>query len=183
MQHGKPLEQLFNTHYAQWRSNAIRLERDTTRGEDLLSETLLKIFEKHREQAEEVASRGKLYEYVNRSIYLMKIGKHTKYHQLYKRYAAQWSTETNVANLEPETPWLGARLNNEYIDAYISLMPELDAVVLRLYAMDDFKYSTVAKETGIPTKTLYKLVENAITKIRNNVQTQRTSESPHGSHE
>ena len=77
-----------NTHFAQWRENAIRLERDVVRGEDLLSETLLKIFEKHRAQAEEVAIRGKLYEYVNRSIYLMKIGKHTKYAQRYRKFAA-----------------------------------------------------------------------------------------------
>lgn len=183
MQHRELLNTLVNRHFAQWRENAIRLERDTVRGEDLLSETLLKIFDKHRAQAEEVASRGKLYEYVNRSLYIMKIGKHTKYAQVYKRFAAQWSTESDVSNMEPETTWLGARIDNEYIDAYISLMPELDAIVLRLYAMPDFKYDVVAKETGIPKKALYKLVENAIKKIRDNVQAQRPSEGPHGPNE
>ena len=68
MQQRELLNTLVNRHFAQWRENAIRLERDTVRGEDLLSETLLKIFDKHRSQAEEVAGRGKLYEYVNRSL-------------------------------------------------------------------------------------------------------------------
>jgi predicted DNA-binding protein (UPF0251 family) len=81
--------------------------------------------------------------------------------------------------MEPETPWIGARIDNEYVDAYISLMPELDAVVLRLYAMQDFKYDVVSKETGIPKRALYKLVENAIKKIRDNVQAQRPLEGPH----
>ncbi len=183
MQHRDHLTEAVNKYYRQWRQHAIGLERDVVRGEDLLSETLLKIFDKHREAAEEVASRGKLYEYVNRSMYLMKIGRYTKYAQRYKRFAALWSTEADVSNMEPETPWLGARIDNEYIDAYISLMPELDAVVLRLYAMQDFKYDVVASETGIPKRVLYKLVENAIKKIRDNVQAQRPGEGPDGPHE
>lgn len=183
MQQRELLETLVNTHFSQWRENAIRLERDVVRGEDLLSETLLKILDKHRAQAEEVASRGKLYEYVNRSLYLMKIGKHTKYAQKYKRFSALWSTEIDIANMEPDTPWIGARIDNEYVDAYISMMPELDAVVLRLYAMQDFKYDVVSKETGIPKKALYKLVENAIKKIRDNVQTKCPSTGSDGPNE
>lgn len=183
MQHRDILELLVNTHYKQWREHAIGLERDRVRGEDLLSETLLKIFDKHRAQAEDVARRGKLFEYVNRSLYLMYIGKHTKYAQKYKRFASNWSTEVDVSNMEPETPWLGARIDNEYIDAYISMMPELDAVILRLYAMKDFKYETVSKETGIPVKALYKLVEKAIKKIRDNVQTECSGPSPDGATE
>ena len=55
------------------------------------------------------------------------------------------------------------------------MMPELDATVLRLYAMPDFKYDVVADETGIPKRVLYKLVEKAIKKIRDNVQAKRPS--------
>lgn len=159
--------------YAQWRKMAIGLERDVVRGEDLLSETLLKIFDRHREAALEVAKRGKLDEYVRRSMFLMKIGRYTKYAIKYKRFAFMWSCEINTDNIEPDKPFIGARLDNEYVDAYISMMPELDAVVLRLYAMQDFKYDVVAKETGIPKKVLYKLVEKAIKKIRSNVQIKR----------
>ncbi len=154
---------------------AIGLERDVVRGEDLLSETLLKIFDRHRDAALDVAKRGKLDEYVRRSMYLMKIGKYTKFAIKYKRFASMWSCEVSADNIEPEVPFIGARLDNEYVDAYISMMPELDATVLRLYAMPDFKYDVVAAETGIPKLVLYKLVEKAIKKIRDNVQTKRPS--------
>jgi DNA-directed RNA polymerase specialized sigma24 family protein len=48
-------------------------------------------------------------------------------------------------------------------------MPQMDAVILRLYALPDFSYKDASAKTGIPIKTLYKLVENALTKIRKNV--------------
>jgi DNA-directed RNA polymerase specialized sigma24 family protein len=35
--------------------------------------------------------------------------------------------------------------------------------------LDDFSYKQASKETGIPVKHLYKLVENAISKIKKNV--------------
>jgi hypothetical protein len=35
--------------------------------------------------------------------------------------------------------------------------------------LDDFSYKQASKETGIPVKQLYKLVENAISKIKKNV--------------
>jgi hypothetical protein len=49
--------------------------------------------------------------------------------------------------------------------------------------MKDFKYDVVSKETGIPKRALYKLVENAIKKIRDNVQAQRPSTGPDGPYE
>ncbi len=175
MQQGDELDLEVAKRYAHWRKLAIGLERDVVRGEDLLSETLLKIFDRHREAALDVARRGKLDEYVRRSMYLMKIGKYTKYAIKYKRFALMWSCEVSADNIEPEVPFMGARLDNEYVDAYISMMPELDATVLRLYAMPDFKYDVVAAETGIPKVVLYKLVEKAIKKIRDNVQAKRPS--------
>jgi len=175
VQHRDELELEVAKRYSHWRKMAIGLERDVVRGEDLLSETLLKIFDRHRDAALDVAKRGKLDEYVRRSMYLMKIGKYTKFAIKYKRFASMWSCEVSADNIEPEVPFIGARLDNEYVDAYISMMPELDATVLRLYAMPDFKYDVVAAETGIPKLVLYKLVEKAIKKIRDNVQTKRPS--------
>lgn len=173
MQRRDELELEVAKRYSHWRKLAIGLERDIVRGEDLLSETLLKIFDRHRDAALDVAKRGKLDEYVRRSMYLMKIGKYTKFAIKYKRFASMWSCEVSADEIEPEVPFIGARLDNEYIDAYITLMPELDATVLRLYAMPDFKYDVVADETGIPKRVLYKLVEKAIKKIRENVQVKR----------
>jgi DNA-directed RNA polymerase specialized sigma24 family protein len=57
-------------------------------------------------------------------------------------------------------------------------MPQMDAVVLRLYALPDFSYKDASDKTGIPIKTLYKLVENALTRIRKNVHRTPSNSGP-----
>jgi RNA polymerase sigma factor (sigma-70 family) len=156
-------------HYATWRKFAKGLTRDSVKGDDLLSETLLKILENQRAKAESLAAEGKLFYYVNRSLYLMFIDASGRFGVKYGKFARNWETLSEKHMDEPLAPWIGSRIDNEYLDAYISLMPQLDAVVLRLYMLDDFSYKQASKETGIPVKQLYKLVENAISKIKKNV--------------
>jgi DNA-directed RNA polymerase specialized sigma24 family protein len=166
----KVLDIELEKHYPTWRRFARGLTRDAVKGDDLLAETLLKILENQREKAEALAAEGKLFYYVNRALYLMHIDPSGRFGVKYGKFSRNWETLSEKHLLEPVTPWLGSRLDNEYIDAYINLMPQLDAVVLRLYMLDDFSYKDASKATGIPVKQLYKLVENAITKIKKNVQ-------------
>jgi DNA-directed RNA polymerase specialized sigma24 family protein len=157
-------------HFTTWRKFARGLTRDSVKGDDLLSETLLKILENQREKAESLALEGKLFYYVNRSLYLMFIDPSGRYGVKYGKFARNWEALSEKHMDEPLAPWIGSRLDNEYLDAYISLMPQLDATILRLYMFDDFSYKEASKVSGIPVKQLYKLVENAITKIKKNVQ-------------
>jgi DNA-directed RNA polymerase specialized sigma24 family protein len=157
-------------HYPTWRRFARGLTRDAVKGDDLLAETILKILENQREKAEALAAEGKLFYYVNRALYLMHIDASGRFGVKYGKFARNWETLSEKHLDEPVTPWLGSRIDNEYFDAYINLMPQLDATILRLYMLDDFSYKDASKATGIPVKQLYKLVENAITKIKKNVQ-------------
>jgi DNA-directed RNA polymerase specialized sigma24 family protein len=157
-------------NYPRWTKLARGLMRDRAKGDDLLAETLLKILENQRDKAEALAAEGKLSYYVDRSLYLMAIDPTSRFGVKYGKFSRGWSEFSEKHLDEPNAPWLGSRLDNEYIDAYINLMPQLDAVVLRLYILDDFSYKEASKATGIPIKTLYKLVENAINKIKRNVQ-------------
>ena len=166
----KVIDTELEKHYPTWRKFARGLMRDPVKGDDLLSETLLKILENQRDKAEALAAEGKLFYYVNRSLYLMAIDPSGRFGVKYGKFARNWETLSDKHLDEPLTPWLGSRLDNEYLDAYINLMPQLDATILRLYMLEDFSYKEASKATGIPVKTLYKLVENAITKIKNNVQ-------------
>jgi DNA-directed RNA polymerase specialized sigma24 family protein len=143
--------------------------RDSVKGDDLLSETMLKILENQSEKLCQLASDGALFAYVNRSLYLMAIDKSSRYGVKYRSYESRWVADSNAHEKERDAPWLGSRLDNEYLDAYISMMPELDATMLRLYMMTDFSYQKCSVETGIEVKTLYKLVESAINKIKRNV--------------
>lgn len=166
----KVLDIELEKHYPTWRRFARGLTRDAVRGDDLLAETILKILENQREKAEALAAEEKLFYYVNRALYLMHIDPSGRFGVKYGKFARNWETLSDKHLDEPLAPWLGSRLDNEYLDAYINLMPQLDATILRLYMLDDFSYKDASKATGIPVKQLYKLVENAITKIKKNVQ-------------
>jgi DNA-directed RNA polymerase specialized sigma24 family protein len=161
-----------------WRSHARGLMADAVKGDDLLSETLLKILENQREKAERLAVEGTLEFYVNRSLFLMAIDRSSRYHIKFSKFSRQWDENSSKHLEEPLSPWLGSRIDNEYLDAYISLMPQMDAVILRLYAMPDFSYKDASSKTGIPVKTLYKLVENAITRIKKNVHRTPSNSGP-----
>jgi DNA-directed RNA polymerase specialized sigma24 family protein len=143
--------------------------RDRVKGDDLLSETMLKLFENQSDKLCQLAHDGGLFAYVNRSLYLMAIDKSSRYGTKYRNYESRWMSDSRAYESERDAPWLGSRLDNEYLDAYIAMMPDLDATMLRLYMMTDFSYQRCSDETGIEVKTLYKLVEKAINKIKRNV--------------
>lgn len=157
-------------NYPRWARLARGLMRDYSKGNDLLAETILKILENQKAKAEALAIDGKLSYYVDRSLYLMAIDPTSRFGVKYGKFSRNWSEFSEKHLDEPLMPWLGSRLDNEYLDAYINLMPQLDAVILRLYILDDFSYKEASEATGIPVKSLYKLVENAINKIKKNVQ-------------
>ena len=157
-----------------WRRFARGLVKNTVNGDDLLQETLLKCMENQGAKMHQLAESGHLFTYVNRCLYTMAIDSSSRYGMKYRKFATGWDTFSTQHEREPEQPWLGSRIDNEYLDAYISLMPDIDAIMLRLYIMDDFSYQKVSEHTGIPIKYLYKRVEKAIKKIRNNV-TKRTA--------
>lgn len=164
-------------HYNTWRRYAHGLMKNTTKGDDLLSETLLKVLENQRQTAEQMAETGKLLWYVNKSLYNNYRDMSSRYNVKYTKYSIRWDDSSQRHNEFKEQPWLGSRIDNEYLDSYIMLMPEIDAVMLRLYILDGFSYKEVSDKTGIPVKHLYRLVENAIKKIKNNVVFQCTSAS------
>ena len=165
-------------HMNTWRSYAIGLMKDRVKGEDLLSETLLKVLDNQREKAEHLACEEKLFWYVNKALWRGAINQSSSFAVKYTKYARNWADMSTKHEDERDAPWLGSRLDNEYLDAYIQLMPQIDAVVLRLYMMDDFSYHQVSKETDIPVKDLYKLVERAINKIKKNVESKCPKGSP-----
>lgn len=99
----------------------------------------------------------------------MAIDDSSRYGMKYMQFAQRWNENDDAFNFEPDEPWLGSRLDNELLDTYIQLMPERDAILLRLYMLDGFDYKDVSDKTRIPIKRLYKYISNALKKIRNDV--------------
>jgi DNA-directed RNA polymerase specialized sigma24 family protein len=167
------LNDMIAKHYAEWKSHAIGLLKNADAGEELLSEVMLYLLDRHRDTLERLAAEGKLLWYVNRSIYNMATDKSSRYHMVHTRYQRMWDADVESIP-ERDAPWLGSRIDNEYLDAYISLMPEIDKTIIRIYMMADFDYKDVSQHTKIPVKTLYKLVENAINKLKSNAHVSDT---------
>ena len=174
--HDECLEISVAQHFPIWIKFATTLTRNTTNAKDLVSETLLKILENQRDKAEELACEDKLISYVNRAIYLMAIDDSSRYGMKYGQFAHRWNENDNAFDIEPDEPWLGSRLDNEFLDTYIQLMPEREAILLRLYMLDEFDYKDVSDKTNIPIKRLYKYISNALKKLRNDVH-RTTSDS------
>ncbi len=171
------LNEAIKKNLEKWRSHARGLMKSQVKGDDLLAEVLLKICENQKETAEKLASEGKLTWYVNRSIYLMSIDESSRYALKYERYASAWKDDDDsFMSIEEDRTWLGSRIDNEYLDSWIALMPEKEAIMMRLYMMDGFSYSDLSQATGIPVKILYKITEKAITKLRKHA-TLRSSSS------
>jgi len=160
-----------------WTGFARSIVGDPVRAMDCVQETLLKILENQKEKAEVLACRGELKNYVHRAIYRMAIDDSSRYGIKYRRYDKNWSSDSDRFEKERDAPWLGSRLDNEYLDSYIQLMPEREAILLRLYILDGFSYDDVSDATGIPKPKLYQYIHNAINKIRRNVHSSPSDSS------
>jgi DNA-directed RNA polymerase specialized sigma24 family protein len=99
----------------------------------------------------------------------MAIDDSSRFGMKYIQFAQKWNENDNAFDIEPEEPWLGSRLDNEFLDAYIQLMPEREAILLRLYMLDEFDYKDLSDKTNIPIKRLYKYIQNALKKLRTDV--------------
>jgi len=160
-----------------WTGFARSIVGDPVRAMDCVQETLLKILENQKEKAEILACRGELKNYVHRAIYRMAIDDSSRYGIKYRRFDQNWASDSDRFEKERDAPWLGSRLDNEYLDSYIQLMPEREAILLRLYILDGFSYDDVSDATGIPKPKLYQYIHNAINKIRRNVHSSPSDSS------
>lgn len=163
------LNEAINEHYALWTGYARSIVRCPIRAMDCVQETLLKILENQKEKAQVLACKGELKYYVCKAVFRMAIDDSSKYGIKYRRFDQNWAADSTEFEKERDAPWLGSRLDNEYLDSYIQLMPEREAILLRLYILDGFSYDDVSDATGIPKNKLYQYIHNAINKIRSNV--------------
>jgi len=59
-----------------------------------------------------------------------------------------------------------ARFDNEIIDYAINFLPDFDREVFLLYALDDFSYRKLSKETKIPTRHLFVSIQRSKKTLR-----------------
>jgi len=139
------------------------------RAHDLLHEVLTRILDRDDEKLTALACRDSFYYYVNRALWLSWFGKGGDCQAKYRKYE-QMCVDKDFDVNRPDETFIGARLDNEYIDGYLMRMNEHDAILLRLYSMPDFDYSQLAKETGLDKNYLIKSVYLALRKTRKQIK-------------
>ena len=109
--------------------------------------------------------------YVAHAIRIAYYSNRSSYHNLYRKHSELYAdiTDEHLANLELESVWMADRLTNEQLDIYISRLPFFEREVFYLYALNDFSYDELSRETGIPKSYLYQTVKAAKDELRKSI--------------
>ena len=158
----------FDSRYKEWRKIA-RKAAGADLGDELLHDTLLKILEKDEYILEDIHERGKLNNYVSNSIRLAARSTNSSYNYTLRKFEKIRSDLKNDI-IDDVNKSVGMRLENEQLDIFISRLPYFERELFFLYALDDFSYQALAKETGIPLAYLYRTIQKAKTTLRNSLQ-------------
>ena len=158
------------TRYKEWRAIARSLTRDSVAADDLLHSTLESFLPSP--VALRLAEQGgdAVFLYVIRCMRIAWISPRSRYHYTYRKAARL----TDELTFDPPAPDAGmaTRCLNETCDAMVSRLPELEALLVRMYVMPDFDYDHLSIVTGIEKSYLYARINCAIDKLRKYAETQ-----------
>lgn len=157
-----------NRCYAEWRRVAATVTRQDL-ADELLHDTLLKILESDRDKLQDIHNRGKLNNYVSNAIRLSARCSNSSFNYTRLRFE-KIRNDLKDDIIDDVNKSVGMRLENEQLDIFISRLPYFERELFFLYALDDFSYQELAKETGIPLNYLYRTIKKAKTTLRNSLQ-------------
>ena len=160
----------FDRCYPEWRRVAHSVVRADV-ADELLHDTLLKILESDHDKLADIHERGKLNNYVSNSIRLNAKCTNSSFNYKNRKFDRMrteikedcWVVYDDFKNI-------AMRLESEQLDIFISRLPYFERELFFLYALDDFSYQALAKETGIPLAYLYRTIQKAKTTLRNSLQ-------------
>ena len=154
--------------YKEWRRVAATVTRQDL-ADELLHDTLLKILESDKDKLQDIHERGKLNNYVSNAIRLSARCSNSSFNYTLRKFEKIRSDLKNDI-IDDVNKSVGMRLENEQLDIFISRLPYFERELFFLYALDDFSYQALAKETGIPLAYLYRTIQKAKTTLRNSLQ-------------
>ena len=158
----------FDKCYNEWRRVAHSVVRADV-ADELLHDTLLKILESDKDKMQDIHNRGKLNNYVSNAIRLSARSTNSSFNYTLRRFE-KIRNDLKDDIIDDVNKSVGMRLENEQLDIFISRLPYFERELFFLYALDDFSYQALAKETGIPLAYLYRTIQKAKTTLRNSLQ-------------
>lgn len=151
--------------YNHWRKIALSLTANTFEADDLLHDTISRILENDISHVKDIEA------YVAHAIRIAYYSNRSSYHNLYRKHSELYAdiSDEHFQNMAVESVWMGDRLTNEQLDIYISRLPFFEREVFYLYALNDFSYDHLSRETGIPKSYLYQTVKAAKDELRKSI--------------
>jgi len=150
-------------NYNFWYGIAKMLTRDGDTAYELLHDTLLRIIEKERDI-------DNPRNYVANSLRIAWYSQRSPFNYDYRDFQKRMVELTEDIDCNMRQPDLSSRIVNEQLDIYISRLPFFEREVFYLYALNDFSYDKLSKETTIPKIVLYRAVKRAKLILRNSIK-------------
>jgi RNA polymerase sigma factor (sigma-70 family) len=151
--------------YNHWRKIALSLSGNTFEADDLLHDTISRILENDISHVKDIEA------YVAHAIRIAYYSNRSSYHNLYRKHSELYAdiSDEYLQNMAVESVWMVDRLTNEQLDIYISRLPFFEREVFYLYALNDFSYDHLSRETGIPKSYLYQTIKTAKDELRKSI--------------
>jgi RNA polymerase sigma factor (sigma-70 family) len=151
--------------YNHWRKIALSLSGNTFEADDLLHDTISRILENDISHVKDIEA------YVAHAIRIAYYSNRSSYHNLFRKHSELYAdiSDEYLQNMAVESVWMVDRLTNEQLDIYISRLPFFEREVFYLYALNDFSYDHLSRETGIPKSYLYQTIKTAKDELRKSI--------------
>lgn len=151
--------------YNHWRKIALSLSGNTFEADDLLHDTISRILENDISHVKDIEA------YVAHAIRIAYYSNRSSYHNLFRKHSELYAdiSDEHLQNMAVESVWMVDRLTNEQLDIYISRLPFFEREVFYLYALNDFSYDHLSRETGIPKSYLYQTIKTAKDELRKSI--------------
>lgn len=151
--------------YNHWRKIALSLSGNSFEADDLLHDTISRILENDISHVKDLEA------YVAHAIRIAYYSNRSSYHNLFRKHSELYAdiSDEHLQNMAVESVWMVDRLTNEQLDIYISRLPFFEREVFYLYALNDFSYDHLSRETGIPKSYLYQTIKTAKDELRKSI--------------
>ena len=160
----KMFENVFRHYYGVLCNYAVSIINDQDDAEDIVQQTMIKIWEK-RSMIELTTS---LKSYLYRSVHNSALNR-IKHGQVRKMYADDFRSNQNVSSAPASQKIIHNELHNAISNAIESL-PEQCRMVFKLSRFEELKYSEIADHLGISVKTVENHMGKALRLLRENLK-------------
>lgn len=156
-------EKVFRHYYNMLCAYASGIIEDYDEAEDIVQQTMVKIWEKRSD----IEISNSLKSYLYRSVHNAALNR-KKHSNVRKLYADDYKSRNNVVSEATSIKVIQSELEKAIADS-INKLPEQCRLVFKLSRFEDLKYSEIAEHLGISIKTVENQISKALRMLRSDL--------------